>query len=111
MNPASTEIAHITARRHIFRLLSHIRILSIHTSCSALHFVARRRRAAWLFDGNGSTRLGLGGSVDTMGEGQLLRIEVKELGGANKRAHAACGRNHTLFFTSGSTVWAAGTNM
>ncbi|KAK0215160.1 regulator of chromosome condensation 1/beta-lactamase-inhibitor protein II [Armillaria fumosa] len=110
--PASPDDGEDLLEPHILRSLSTIRVVSIHTSCSAVHFVAIDvDGAAWLFGRNGSSCLGLGGGVDTVSEEEPLRIAVNDLGGDGKWVHAACGRNHTLLVASDGTVWTAGTNM
>ncbi|SJL16851.1 related to SRM1  len=110
--PASPDDGEDLLEPHILRSLSTIRVVSIHTSCSAVHFVAIDvDGAAWLFGRNGSSCLGLGGGVDSVSEEEPLRITVEDLGGDGKWVHAACGRNHTLLVASDGTVWTGGTNM
>ncbi|KAF9256810.1 RCC1/BLIP-II [Marasmius fiardii PR-910] len=112
---------------YYLRSLSALPIQSIHTSCSACHFVVISTSGeAFLFGRNGFGCLGVSSQkYPYVSENAPLRLRVGDLsgrgGGAGrggggsgdgrlKFVHAATGRNHTLLVDSTGSVWAAGAN-
>lgn len=89
---------------HILRSLSNIQATSVHTGCSACHFVVLDIDGnAWLFGRNGSCCLGVckddsGTLIDAVSENAPMKLSPADLGATKgtKFVDAACGRNHTL---------------
>lgn len=89
---------------YILRSLSNVQVTSVHTGCSACHFVVLDVEGnAWLFGRNGSCCLGTckddsGAVVDAVSENAPMKLSPTDLGAAKgtKFVDAACGRNHTL---------------
>ena len=87
-------------------------MVSIHTSCSACHFVALDLEGnAWLFGRNGSAALGVP-NVEYLSENAPRMLRPSELGASEgtRFVQAACGRNHTLLVGSDGSLWTAGAN-
>lgn len=99
---------------HILRSLSNVQVASVHTGCSACHFVVIDVVGnAWIFGRNGSCCLGVPkDDVDAVSENAPMKLNPVDLGAAKgtKFTDAACGRNHTLLVDSNGQVWTAGAN-
>ncbi|KAG7087027.1 hypothetical protein E1B28_013006 [Marasmius oreades] len=103
---------------YYLRSLSAVKAKSIHTSCSACHFVVISTSGeAFLFGRNQFGCLGVAsGKYPYVSESAPLRLRVSDLSGGgegeggNKFVHAAMGRNHTLLVDSSGVVYAAGAN-
>ncbi|KAJ7594389.1 regulator of chromosome condensation 1/beta-lactamase-inhibitor protein II [Mycena floridula] len=97
---------------HILRSLVNVRARSIHSSCSACHFVViDTDGSAWIFGRNNYSCLGIVG-VEFVSENGPVRLRASELGApkGTRFVRAACGRNHTILVTSDGNVYTAGVN-